>query len=606
MNDLVEYPLERIEPPRPTFLSRVPAVCLAVSVGVLCALLAFPTTRWIVWRESGVNMRDSRSLSSTLYDLGVKDVVADPPYRDPNEATLAADHFGPDDFQLQLAAAVWRHYARINLRDPGARQLSPGQSAGDEIRKLKRKFGDNPSIYANAIRHDTYNRIRMNRPVDEQILIGSTNSAGFPAPVEATKQQLDQYLSDCEEGERLEPQNGYFPMLRAAGLYSAHRDREALAELHRASGLTEWQPHYVDEAEGAWRMGVLADGDGGALHQMATQASILYPELALLRQTARIAIANAIKAELAGKREDGLHIRMDVAHCGALMRSEAPCTVGNLVGIAITKTVVSRPGGAPILMSKTKRITPAQLTNTFTAYLGSIGANREAVWYLNELKAGASAQGAALSGINNSPASLGSIARLSLLWIGGMALFGNAFWLLVLGVVGSLYVRRWNARQAAGWVREDMFVLLMGGACIVMGASLIAWTQARTAAGMAQAGAALATISGGNAANIMFSDPGAVRVIGLCVLLTLPAFITVLAVIVASVRRRPVLLDIARAYRSAGLTLSALLIFGYAIVVTQTARREAEMHASLVGMEKHEARFVSNAVGASWPALQHD
>jgi hypothetical protein len=276
-----------------------------------------------------------------------------------------------------------------------------------------------------------------------------------------------------------------------------------------------------------------------------------------------------------------------------------------MTGFSLTRMMVARPGGEPVPKKNRGRPMIAQNVARFSQYLRSIGAAREDKWYSNEVNLGAAAQAAGMSGINNSPAGLVASRRLTLLWLSDIALIGNAFWFLILGVSGALYVRRWKARRAAGWEREDAFVVLMGGACILLGAGVLAWSQSQMVYAYAMSAAEMVAISSGSMGSLP-NDPNVVR--GLCVaaLVVVPALITAIALLAAWVRRRPILYDMARSFRVVGMTGAGLLMIGYAVLVTQTARREADMQTAITGMLQHEGRFLSRSVGATWPALKHD
>lgn len=595
----------RATPGRVSLFSRIPILGLAVALGILIALLVIPTTRWLVWSQSGLNVTATRSMVSTLREMGFRDIPEDFQREDPHRLTAIADQVAPEDFQVQLAAAEARYMASRQSSVVSPFVQSPGLSMGDEIRSLASRFPNNPSLYANVIRLDTQSRIHIDRPLDEEIISPSSGRSSAPGPAPVPLKYVEPFLKDCEAGERLEPDNAYFPVLRASGLFILKRDDEALAEIHKAAGLARWDPHYLDEADGRWKLTALAGGDQGAMHRLAIQASVLFPEFGAIRSVARVAIAKAIQAELAGRRAEGLRIRMDVARCGALLRAEAPSLIGTMTGFSLTRMIVARPGGEPAPKKQRGRFTIAQNAARFSQYLQSIGAVRENKWYSNEVNLGAAAQAAGMSGINNSPAGLVASRRLTLLWLSDIALIGNAFWFLILGVSGALYVRRWKARRAAGWEREDAFVVLMGGACILLGAGVLAWSQSQMVYTYAMSAAEMVAISSGNMGSLP-SDPNIVR--GLCAvaLVLAPALIAAIALLAAWVRRRPILYDMARSFRVVGMTGAGLLMIGYAVLVTQTARRESEMQTAITGMLQHEGRFLARSVGATWPALKHD
>ena len=270
------------------------------------ALLLAPQTRWLVRPQiapGSINDAQSRS-------------------------RFVASH--PNDYIVQLGGFA-------------------GESQLQYARGLVPRFPENPSLRANILRYATQ-YLHMNRPdSDGNLLSGKPDPPLGPrrgGPPPPTPDQLAAFDADTAAGERLDPDNAYFPFMRAIGLFAAHRDAEGLAAVRRAGIKTAWREYYEDEVEGRWRILDGLYGHREAVASSAISASLLFPQYAPLRAVARLVTVKAVEEEQAGRREDGLVLRRSLAHVGDLMRAESKSYIGTLVGIAIAAISRSRPGGA--------------------------------------------------------------------------------------------------------------------------------------------------------------------------------------------------------------------------------------------------------------------
>ena len=249
------------------------------------------------------------------------------------------DH--PDDYPVQLAG-------------PPAAPASPypaeTQYAGQlrYARGLVPRFPDSPSLRANLLRYATQT-VRLSRPDSSgNLLSGKPDPApdpkrDGPPPTPALLAAFD---ADAAAGERLDPDNAYFPFMRAVGLFAANRDAEGLAAVTRAGTRTAWREYGEDEVVGRWRVldGVYERRE--AVRSMGVAAALLFPHYQVLRGAARLVTVKAVQEEQAGHRERGLALRRSVARCGDLMRAKGTSLITNFVGISITMISRLRPGGA--------------------------------------------------------------------------------------------------------------------------------------------------------------------------------------------------------------------------------------------------------------------
>jgi hypothetical protein len=407
------------------------SVLIGLALGVLLALLLAPQTRWLVRVQWAASLGlyhpfpwwapDSNSYSLSLRSDRTR------------EEAVATRH--PNDFPMQFALAAAGGESRMVILA--------------RLRALKSRFPDNPSLDANALRDASLDAIRLDR--NEDYLL-----AGQPIPKKSetwwhkppTVEQLALFDKDATDGEKLEPDNAFFPFMRAAGLFAAHRDADGLAAVRRAGTKTQWNEHIADEPDGQWRLHAEAFGDPNALWRAQDMGSVLLPQYSLLRGVARVAAYKAVLDERAGHMEEGLAIRRALMRCGGLMRAQSRFVIGSLVGMAITQVAAMRPGG---IAANTKPLTGDKRdywkyrSNVYTAYLHKIGQNDEARWVQAEVKA--SQQARAVIGDLDSDTMAKSplskpIFRLATLWVVALLILSNILWMLIFGGLAALFRRK--------------------------------------------------------------------------------------------------------------------------------------------------------------------
>lgn len=279
---------------------------VGIAVGVLLALLIAPQTRWLVLRQIS-----PASFSSAEH----------------NRRFVQSQ---PNNYPVQLA---------------GQPEKS-GQTQLQYARSLVPRFPENPSLRANILRYASLT-LYMNRPeADGALLSDNSPPQVFKPRPPIPAAELAAYEADAAAGERLDPDNAYFPFMRSIGLFAAHKDAEGLAAIRRAGTKPAWREYYTDEVEGRWRMMDSYDGYHEAISAGAVQASVLFPQYQVMRAVARLVTERVVREEMAGQAEEGLTLRRSLAHVGDLMGTQGTAYITNLVGIAITNISRIRPGGA--------------------------------------------------------------------------------------------------------------------------------------------------------------------------------------------------------------------------------------------------------------------
>ncbi len=405
-----------------------------LALGVLLVLVCAPATRKFVTAQAAAIFFPDRIEVGLRGDLSANDQAARNARNDARLRAAAARR--PNDFPVQLTCAL----NAGDVREQAAR-----------LHALAPRFGDNPSLWVAVLRVYSRGTISLQYRTNEVMAVlepGRPREKYLGVPKAPTPDDLAAFDNAAARGERLDPNNALFPLLRAAGLFAARRDDAALAALRRAGQKTTWNDYTTDEATGHWRLTELANGawgTTGALGRSAQAAAILLPHYALLRNGARLGVVHAIRAEQAGRTAEGLELRRALARCGRTLRKSSGFLVGTFVGAALTQMTTVRPGGVPPPndpfdgagggdSASQARVQAAveRARGAYFAYLKRIGAPDEARWMRAELDADEQTRRVGARVIHQS--SFGApLQKLAGWWVLGLLALGNIVWLVVLG-----------------------------------------------------------------------------------------------------------------------------------------------------------------------------
>jgi len=445
------------------FIARSRIRLVGAAGGVLLALLIAPATRRLVLSQAGLTL----PFPATVASVGGSEVGLRP---DPFERDIAvrAAHAvaerHPNDLQVQLANAVLGEGSNFNSKQKI-----------QQLRALEGRFADRPALYANILRYEALGWVRANHQVEQCDLTGT------PPPTKLT-QTVDEaeyaaYDRDAAAGERLDPDNAYFPFMRAVGLFGARRDDEALAAIARAARKPQWREYYNEELKGQWRLQDEASINNSALFHSLSAAALLFPQYAQMRGAARVTIYLAMKAEQAGRIDEGLALRKDILRIGSLMRSQAGSLIGPLVGIALAQHAIARPAGAlPINETSEKKAEEnrAKLRRQFDDYLARVGRTTEMDAFHAEQQADDEVRD--LIAHSEGYLRFDQLQSLLVWWFVDLITLSNILWLFVFGGLAVLFLRnrRLQSGQALpGHARLALPLGLIGGA--LTAPSLLTW-----------------------------------------------------------------------------------------------------------------------------------
>ena len=187
---------------------------LLLTAAALSTVLALPSTRWVVGVQVGSALHLCHPIER-IFDY----ITPHAPNSytglaafDQKRVHMVLAHH-PNDFPLQIGAVM--------------PYFTGGLFARGSLRALIPHFPDTPSLFANLLRCDAAGPVRLERPEIDS-LTGERPEKSSLRPV-TSPADLASYDQTAATGERLDPDNAYFPFVRSAGLFAAHRDSDGLA-----------------------------------------------------------------------------------------------------------------------------------------------------------------------------------------------------------------------------------------------------------------------------------------------------------------------------------------------------------------------------------------
>jgi hypothetical protein len=349
-------------------------MCLTVLAFV--SLFFFPQTAWIV-RDDVLSIVYPNALLNNLNGV---------------DKTRALAAKRPNDFQLNL------HAAQLDMNFGDVSESSSFSGASDtsvaaekkivaEFADLEKHYPNNPSVFANALRLECRTQYNVDSDADLQVV----TQGGKPVPpcTPVQKMVVDSVIRTAISGQKIDPNNAFFPAMEATGYFANREDVSGLKCMIRAGKATTFNDYAADDIIGASRpLEIIDRGQSGEDFGALFYAESLSdnPEL---RAAARVAEWHAVLDEESGNYTQAFAIRHATARVGELMRTaHSIFFIGNIVGEAIISVSMARPDGGPAIetdphLSKIHRQTSYsnQLLCNYRALLLKHHQAAEADWF---------------------------------------------------------------------------------------------------------------------------------------------------------------------------------------------------------------------------------
>ncbi|HET6386367.1 MAG TPA: hypothetical protein VFJ58_23495 [Armatimonadota bacterium] len=562
------------------------------TVAVLAALLILPSTGWLLRAQWRSLLNPVPGVQDNLRNVGMKQLAIEPGPRSDLPARLnreAARH--PNDYEMQVSAA-------ITVAPDGSPPTALTRMA--RLGSLIARYPRRPELYAHLIRCMTEGPVRVNR--DEEYLLIDGHLPQFHRPGASRPGDVCTFEKAATIGERLDPNNAYFPMMEAAGLFAVHQDREALDAIRRASEKPFFDDYVPDEAIADLRLARATEGRLSALQMEAAYGQVWLPHLSALRAAATVAVYLAMKAEKSGHPADGIAIRHAVMRCGGLIRADSTSFIGSLVGVAISRLGATRPGGAPSLRvgdwSSSEKCSIAE-ERAYLSYLNRLGARNEARWAKNELDNSSRVRNLAESAFVIEPLGGDPMLRLIAWWILDLTVLPSGLCFLFLAGIAGL---RWRRRYGI----TPLLTAVVFISALAAGAWFRPWTGAFgnvvhfISLADPRIGGWLSVPAGMMLA--VMSDPFGVRPFCVVAVVGLPILLLLLVAATALIRRKPLTGSLVCWMRRSGAAVGCILLLSYGALLIGTLQVERATSADLNQRVQGEGRHFARRGGVTWPA----
>jgi hypothetical protein len=511
------------------------------------------------------------------------------------EVAYVAQH--PDDVTIQFGGALRQSVSAASGQGFDSKERA------EQLRTVAAKFPDHPEILAATLRAESQAEVLVHRPEASQFLDNR------PAPKTGTvtvKQKVSdaaavrRFIDQCLEGERVDPDNAYFPLLRAMAHTELRQDKDAFAALHVAASKKVWREYIPEEFVANRNVNRGIYGQAGLISEMAISAAILFPHYSSLRELSRVVATEAIKREMKGNYAAGLSLRRDLFVVSEKMRNESTTLIGSLVGGAMLDTSRMRPAGVLPFKAKQSRndgptFEEAKVARDinlkrFVDFAKKHGEEAFAERVVESARVGDLIRDISRKGSDRGIYGMESVTRLAIGQGTALILLANVVWMLILGAIATAVVR--TPRFVAGnRLAPGPFVAAVAGIGVAMLAS-----GALTGMSVGYTVSAVTGMTGEVGSMVPMAAISAGMVIAFPMLLTI-----ILAIWAALNKRASFTRTITGGFAAASLPAATVMVLAWGAIVYYCAGLDAQGTAELIEMLQHEGKYLARIIGEKWP-----
>lgn len=511
------------------------------------------------------------------------------------EVAYVAQH--PDDVTIQFGGALRQSVSAASGQGFDSKERA------EQLRTVAAKFPDHPEILAATLRAESQAEVLVHRPEASQFLDNR------PAPKTGTvtvKQKVSdaaavrRFIDQCLEGERVDPDNAYFPLLRAMAHTELRQDKDAFAALHVAASKKVWREYIPEEFVANRNVNRGIYGQAGLISEMAISAAILFPHYSSLRELSRVVATEAIKREMKGNYAAGLSLRRDLFVVSEKMRNESTTLIGSLVGGAMLDTSRMRPAGVLPFKAKQSRTDGPTFEEAkeardinrkrFVDFATKHGEAAFAERVVESARVGDLIRDISRKGSDRGIYGMESVTRLAIGQGTALILLANVVWMLILGAIATAVVR--TPRFVAGnRLAPGPFVAAVAGIGVAMLAS-----GALTGMSVGYTVSAVTGMTGEVGSMVPMAAISAGMVIAFPMLLTI-----ILAIWAALNKRASFTRTITGGFAAASLPAATVMVLAWGAIVYYCAGLDAQGTAELIEMLQHEGKYLARIIGEKWP-----
>lgn len=481
---------------------------------------------------------------------------------------VAARH--PNDIGIAMAAAV----------EPvpfSMTEFNKGIVAN--LRPLLVRYPNSPQLYAALLRNGS------------QCLgeVGDEYKAGKPE-FQAMRDAIDpkpartlprvsfaEYDAWAAAGERLDPDNAFFPAMRTVSLFEMGQNDAALSAIERAASNPRWDNYRGDLVKG---LGVLpreAYGRTDPLVTITSGALFVTFDGRLRESLGRRAVNEALALERAGHAEAGLRLRRNIWRLAKVWRVQSREVVGSMTATAIGTMAVTDLGGRVAVDPKWPGERKRQVQrDAVLAYLTRTGHSSDAEWLRADMAQRDDMRDIVGKGLERADI-VGTMTKAMGSWGAAMMLLNAALWLVMLAALVA-WVRR--ATDGRG---QRLFIAVLASAVLLawQGRAQEGWQAASAPAGLPPLAYACLT-----------SAMGALFV---------PILLSITLGLAALVRRKPFRKSVDAWLRASLIPTACVLAVLFVAVSAWGVKPQRELREFTDGQLTHEGRYYAHLLGKTWP-----
>lgn len=567
-------------------------ILIGVPYLILLCLLLYPPTRALLQMQLRL-LRDTSPIRARLREMGVREMPLPAALtwkQTPLPATIAR---APEDYAVQVGGVLLKATYLEERMQPSSQEAFEiyQRRYGAGLAAVSAHFSTRPAPYAHMLRFLSQDAVKVAREAEVDAF-----QTGKPSLL--TDRQVGYadswavFEQAAAQGEKLDPENAYFPMMRAVWLFDAKRDQEGIAAVLRAGQKPRFDDYSEEEPEAEWTLCQRAYGASTALIHESLAAARLFPHYAALRSLGRLIAYQATRLEQAGHVQEGLALRHAMMQCGMRM-CERGEILGVLVGGAIVAIQTNRAMGGPRTPPPANEPIEKRrdrVRDRYLAYLHKIGEEEEAHWF-----AQADADTRRIRALIDShpdPMLEDAPRTLSGLWMLDMLLLINTAILLLLCTAAVV------CGQIAGGEKALPIVTLalcLGSLAVVLS---MQWAEALSYLRLVLANiAGMGDDNGGptpkfDAANFVREHPTVIHVGEVLLSLALPTLSLLTLGVVSLIRRETYPVSLQRGLQRGVLVLATLLTVAYAGALLATARAENRANAEIVSIARNGVAYL--------------
>jgi hypothetical protein len=308
-----------------------PRYVLPLLAGIaLLGVALFPKTAWVARPEltSAMGVWPASEIEN-LNNVGLRS-------NDIPVPSLRRPEVDSDAAQERIDAFLAAHPQEIGMQIVEAVKVD-NKTCTQRLKALTKKHPQSPAVYATLLRFTVLEDAPLKERSEVDILISNppyrtpfyVNSMygtlrpfdEMQAQIEDTVVKAENVVQNAEIGEKLDPENAFFPWMKSIALFSLNRDEEAITTLHQATMCPRFNDYTQEEARDVLSLAETALGKQKAILNFSRLMALTrYPHYGALQNHARLIVALAINREKQGDAAGGMALRHDLATVSQTMQ----------------------------------------------------------------------------------------------------------------------------------------------------------------------------------------------------------------------------------------------------------------------------------------------